>query len=101
MSPTRTCLQGDGGAALWQEGHCSIYVDRGCDSQLETTSLLNGVHNEKQIGDALREIGRADLIGSSNLSPSIPFYEKNSNELCRYICAIKTFSRRIPEPPNV
>ena len=48
-----------------------------------------------KIVDALREIGRADLIGPSNLSPSIPFYEKKSNELCRYICAIKTSSRRI------
>ena len=47
-------------------------VIRPHNDHLETTSLLNGVHNEKQIAYALHEIGRADLIGSSNMFPSIP-----------------------------
>ena len=37
-------------------------------SRFETTSMINVVHNEKQLADALDEIGMSDLIGFSDFT---------------------------------
>mmetsp|Transcript_38822 Transcript_38822/g.82849 ORF Transcript_38822/g.82849 Transcript_38822/m.82849 type:complete len:728 (-) Transcript_38822:475-2658(-) len=79
---------------MWREEIVAQHTSR-----FETTSMINAVHNEKQLRDALNEIGRPDLIGHSEFTALIPEYERRSEKLGRSICAITIKARKAANRP--
>jgi len=63
-------------------------------SRFETTSMINVVHNEKQLADALDEIGMSDLIGFSDFTAPRRSMKKGQIDLAEAYVLSKITARK-------